>query len=194
MKMPHEMMALRQRWSPPPSPTDLPEFYPQCSALLGAHRSVLSEHLHALLQIVLGHAAELSGCPSGRKRPSDVSTARHRRCPRTPQREETNWTQRGDTQLDNPGGDVGPLALLLGALTIPRMRLWVCRLRSCWSTHWLTQALPTPPSSHCLCPSSTSSTVFLFSTICPEENSMGERFKCNQTNIIFCIFGCVPVG
>lgn len=77
--------------------TDLPEFYPQCSALLSTHWSVLSKHLHALLQLILGHAAELSRCPSRRKRPSDVSTARHWRCPHTPQRKQTNWAQRGDT-------------------------------------------------------------------------------------------------
>lgn len=66
--------------------TNLPQFQPQCSALLGAHRSVLSKHLHTPLQIVLCHAAELSRCPRRRKGSSDVSTARHRRCSNTPQR------------------------------------------------------------------------------------------------------------
>lgn len=66
--------------------TNLPQFQPQCSALLGAHRSVLSKHLHTPLQIVLWHAAELSRCPRRRKGSSDVSTARHRRCSNTPQR------------------------------------------------------------------------------------------------------------
>lgn len=66
--------------------TNLPQFQPQCSALLGAHRSVLSKHLHTPLQIILWHAAELSRCPRRGKGSSDVSTARHRRCSNTPQR------------------------------------------------------------------------------------------------------------
>lgn len=61
---------------------------------------------------------------------------------------------------------VEPFALLLRALTIPRIRLKVCFVWYCWSTHWLIQIPPTRLLSQRLWPTRTCSTVVLFNTVC----------------------------
>lgn len=60
--------------------TDLPEFHPQCSALLRAHWSILSKNFYTLFELILRHTTELSGCPRWRKCPSDVCTGWNRHC------------------------------------------------------------------------------------------------------------------
>lgn len=71
---------LKFLWCSPAGFTDLPEFHPQCSALLRAQWSILSKNFNTLFQILLWHTAELRGCPGWRKRPSDVCTAWNWHC------------------------------------------------------------------------------------------------------------------
>lgn len=80
----------------------------------------------------------------------------------------------------------GPLALLLRALTIPRMRLWVCCFWCCRSTHCVAHTLPTTLSSQRLWPTRTCSTVSLFNTVfgrCTEKKKM-------QRKVILCMVCC----
>lgn len=86
----------------------------------------------------------------------------------------------------------GPLALLLRALTIPRMRLWVCCFWCCRSTHCVAHTLPTTLSSQRLWPTRTCSTVSLFNTVfgrCTEKKKDAKK-----SNSLHGLLQCDVVG
>ena len=97
---------------------------------------------------------------------------------------------------------IEPFALLLRALTTPRMRLWVCCLWRCWSVHWVTQTSPTALFSNRLWATRTCSTVSLLSTACARKTQdiarkslkAPVRVKGNKSQDLDGAPGCLPVG